>query len=713
MTAAPGDTLTLITPVEALQGVNPDRAAGLRRLGLLAVGNLVHHLPMRHEFEEAEAGIDRAESGKLIAARGEVTDTRVVSHGRRPRFEAALLDETGRLEIIWFNQTFLRDKIRPGMRLRVQGKATIRNRQVQIVNPRWQVIAEGREGPALREARLRPIYPASEEAPSWFIEQTIARILDRALPLIEDHLPDEFRRERSLPTLREAYRMMHRPAHPGGEAEVSEARRRLVYDELLMLQLGVHMKRAFVRRTLHAPPLRWSPVIDEHIRGRLPFSLTAGQEKAVAEIAKDLQQPTPANRLIQGDVGSGKTVIALYAMLMSAATKHQAALMAPTELLAEQHFASISRMLEGSNVRIGLLTGGLGPGEREATLRKIAAGDLDLVIGTHALLTESVAFASLAVAIIDEQHRFGVHQRNMLREKAADQRSMPHTLVMTATPIPRTLALTVFGDLDVSVLEGLPPGRSAIKTRLVNRSKAADVYAFLRKRLDAGDQAYIVVPTIGDGGVFFDHEPEEGLRGVQQVLHELETGPLAGRTLAAVHGRLKRETREAIMRRFRDGKIDALVATTVIEVGVDVPNATVMVIEQAERFGLAQLHQLRGRVGRGKKASVCALIAGGDELPPETEARLKALVATTDGFALAEKDLELRGPGEFIGTRQSGAAPFRLAEFPRDMELLLMARRDAGVWIDRSPILSDHSEKLLRSRLMKAFGEALGLADVA
>jgi ATP-dependent DNA helicase RecG len=700
--------ITLTTPVEALS-LPAERAAALRRLGLAAVGHLVSHLPSRHEFEEAEGTISDIVPGSLVAVRGEVTATRSVMIRPRPRFEAVLTDDTGRVDLIWFNQTFLRDRIRPGDRLRIQGKASLRGRKLQISNPRWTVIREGSEGPAKRDARLRPVYPATDDAPSWAIEQLIARVLPAALPLIEDHLPDAFRRERAMPPLSDAYRMMHQPQ---SEADVAEARRRLVYDELLLLQLGVHMKRAYVRRTLHAPALRWSPAIDQHIRQRLPFALTPGQESAVAEIAKDLQQPTPANRLIQGDVGSGKTVVALYAMLMAAASKHQAALMAPTELLAEQHFASLSRLLEGSNVRLGLLTGGLAPADREVMLRKIAAGDVDLVVGTHALLTDTVAFASLAVAVIDEQHRFGVHQRARLREKAADQRSMPHTLVMTATPIPRTLALTVFGDLDLSTLRGLPPGRTPITTRLVKRSGAPTVYDYLRTRVDAGDQAYIVVPTIGEGAALFNPDDDQS-RGVSRVLRELEAGPLAGKKLAAVHGRLKPDTRASIMRRFREGLIDALVATTVIEVGVDVPNATLMIIEEAERFGLAQLHQLRGRVGRGKKASVCVLISTTDELAPDAEARLAVLVATSDGFELAEQDLALRGPGEFIGARQSGAAPFRLAEFPRDMDLLLMARRDAAAWIDRSPILSDHSERLLKSRLIKAFGDALGLADVA
>ena len=480
-----------------------------------------------------------------------------------------------------------------------------------------------------------------------------------------------------------------------------DARRRLIFDELLLLQLAVHLKRAHLRRTLHAPALRWSQAIDEHIRARIPFSLTQGQDAAVDEIKTDLQQSVPASRLIQGDVGSGKTAVAVYAMLMAVASGHQAAIMAPTELLAEQHYLSISDMLRDSNVRIGLLTGSLRDSERRDLLDKVAGGDVDVVIGTHALLTEDVAFSSLGVAVIDEQHRFGVHQRARLRERVGDESSMPHVLVMTATPIPRTLALTVFGDLDVSIVSGQPPGRGQISTRLVSPAQRDEVYGFVRQRVDAGDQVYVVVPSI-EGGDAAD---------VRSTIEALEVGPLAGRRVAGLHGRLKRETRANVMERFRSGAIDVLVATTVIEVGIDVPSATVMVVEQAERFGLAQLHQLRGRVGRGERDSVCVLI--GEAVTGEAKARLEAMASISDGFVLAEKDLEIRGPGEIVGAKQSGAAPFRLAEFPRDIDLLLAARRDAATWIERSPDLGSAGESLLRRRLMKAHGEALGIADVA
>lgn len=709
------DSWTLLTPVEALPGVTEARAEALRQLDIRCLAHLIAHLPSRHEEEEAETTIDAATAGRLVTVRGEVTDTRVAPY-RRPKFEAVLADHTGTIDVVWFNMVFLRDRIRPGMRLRVQGKASRKAGGLLLTNPRWEVIPDSAEEPESREARIRPIYPAAEDLPSWVIERLVAGVLDRALPLIEEHLDDSFRRERALPPLADAYRMMHRPATRG---EVDEARRRLVYDELLMLQLGVHMKREHVRRHFHAPPLKWNEAIDRHIRARLPFELTPGQEHVVAELAEDLQRASPANRLVQGDVGSGKTVVALYAMLMAAASRHQAALMAPTTLLAEQHARSIGRLLSGASVRIGLLTGEVVGIERERMLRAIAGGAIDLVVGTHALLTESVEFRSLAVAVIDEQHRFGVHQRARLREQSSDARSAPHTIVMTATPIPRTLALTVFGDLDVSVLQGLPPGRSPIRTRVMTPDRTDEVYAFVRARVEKGEQAYVVAPAIGDEGSpgMFESaasgaEAKAATPDVSTLVRALESGPLAGKRVHGLHGRVPPDERDRIMDRFRRGEIDVLVATTIIEVGVDVPNASVMVIEQADRFGLAQLHQLRGRVGRGSHRSVCILVPS----PSPTagaEARLAAMLSTCDGFKIAEKDLELRGPGEFIGTRQAGAAPFRLAEFPRDTDLLLMARSDAGAWIRRSPLLSLPEERLLRSRLMKAHGESLGLVDVA
>jgi ATP-dependent DNA helicase RecG len=603
----------------------------------------------------------------------------------------------------------------------VQGEARRRGPGLQLANPKFEVLDDAAPAPdESAEESYRPVYPASGEINSRQIQEIIARILEPAIAGIDDHLSDDYRKERNLPELREAYRMMHAPED---EDEFLRARRRLAYDELLLLQLGLQIKRAQLRRSMTSPALKFNQGIDTHIRERIPFTLTPAQDHVVEQVARDLASSIPTNRLIQGDVGSGKTVVALYAMLMAVASNAQAALMAPTELLAEQHFASISQMLTGSRVRLALLTGATPEAERTATLARIEAGEIDIVIGTHALLSGRVAFANLAVAIIDEQHRFGVHQRASLRSKGAGvveaeeadpstpgKPVTPHVLVMTATPIPRTIAISLLGDLDVSTIDALPPGRKPVVTRVVTPDQRGDVYTWLRERLDDGDQAYVVVPTIDTGGAESSPTSVSGLRDLRSVQKRLEERELAGLRIAAMHGRLKRATREHIMERFRSGVIDCLIATTVIEVGVDVPNASVMIIEHAERFGLAQLHQLRGRVGRGERASVCVLI--GEPTTPDAQRRLEAIGATSDGFILAEKDIEIRGPGEVFGTRQSGAAPLKVADLARDLQLLRMARKDAEAWIERSPDLDGPDDALIKRRLMKAHGETLMLGDV-
>jgi ATP-dependent DNA helicase RecG len=694
--------VTLHTRVEDLPGITPRMGEALRGLGLTNLGRLVAHVPTRHDVIEAETTIDRIVPGRLVATRGEVTATRPVRTGRRPRFEAVVCDHTGRLDLVWFNGLFMAGRLHPGMRVRVQGKARTHGPGLQIANPRVEPIPDGPEPPAA-DRGVRAVYPASEDVSSVALGVVIRRALPLALPLIEDHLPDGYRRERELPELREAYRMLHTPAH---EEEASAARRRLAYDELLLLQLGVHVKRAHLRGRLRAPALKWTPSIDRHIRQRLGVTLTPGQDAVVQEIAADLSRPTPANRLLQGDVGSGKTVVAVYAMLLAAASRHQASLMAPTELLAEQHYASITALLQGSRVRTALLTGGLTDQERDRTLARLASGEVDLLVGTHALLTGDVRFHSLALAVIDEQHRFGVAQRARLRASATDHDSTPHVLVMTATPIPRSLALTLFGDLDISVLTGRPAGRAPVDTRVFGPEDRGEAYEIVAGIVAQGGQAYVVVPAI-------DAESGEDARAVRDVtgtVEELRGAWLAGRRVEGLHGRMPRDRRERVMDAFRRGEVDVLVSTTVIEVGVDVPNAAAMVVEHAERFGLAQLHQLRGRVGRGERRSHCLLLA--EASTPEAAARLDALTRSTDGFELAERDLEIRGPGELFGTRQSGLPPLRVADLMRDRDLLAMARRDAAAWVERSPLLGRPGEALVRTRLMKAYGKSLGLADV-
>jgi ATP-dependent DNA helicase RecG len=713
----------LTTPLAEIRAITDRQVALLKPMGITRLGHLIAHLPSRHEQIEAETPLGDLVAGQLVSARGTITATRPVRAGKLPRLELAVLDETGRLDVVIFNAPRWRiEQLHPGTRVRVTGTPKTRGPGLQMANPKIDVLKEGTEDPELQGARVRPVYPATEDLKSFEIEKVIQKVLDAALPLLEDHLPEDFRSQRGLPSLAEAYRMQHRPE---SLEETKQSRRRLAYDELLMLQVGVHIKRAHLRKTLKAPALKFNAAIDKHIRERLPFALTPGQEDVVKDIAKDLSTPTPTNRLIQGDVGSGKTLVALYAMLLAVASQRQASLMAPTELLAEQHFASISRMLEGSRVKVELLTGSTPKPERDSLLKRLADGELDILIGTHALLTESVQFKSLALAVIDEQHRFGVHQRSKLREKATGEASTPHVLVMTATPIPRTMAITLFGDLDISSIHGLPPGRTPIKTKVVPPEHRELAYAEIEQRLARSEQAYYVVPAIDpthqDEGDYMPAAVGVGgetaaapapLRDVRTAMRDLEARFPKAR-IAAVHGQLSRASREPVMERFRSGKINILVATTVIEVGVDVPNATLMVVDNADRFGLAQLHQLRGRVGRGSKESACYLISGESTAPtPESSARLAILENVTDGFALAEKDLELRGPGEMFGARQSGLPPFKVADLMRDRELLSMAKRDAAAWVTASPAMNQPHDQLLFRRLVKAFGKELGLADV-
>lgn len=718
--------ITLASGVKDVPGIGPRRAAALLELGIKTVGQLVQHLPMRHERLEAESRIEDVIPGSNSSARGTVTATRVVRKGKVGRFEAVLVDETGRLDLVWFNAAYLHDKIKPGMRMLVQGKPATYGPLLRMTNPSHEILPELGDEPGPRQEKLRPVYPASAEINSAQIAAALEAALPKVMNQLLDHLPENFRKERELPTLAEAYRSVHQPR---SEAEIKAGFRRLAYDELLMLQMALALKRAWTRTHTKSPALKWSERIDTHIRERFPFALTDAQDRVIAEITADLKTEVPMNRLVQGDVGSGKTVVALYAMLMAAADRKQASLMAPTETLAEQHFRTIGAMMKGSGVRLELLTGSVTGAQRAAVVAGLADGSIDLVVGTHALITEGLKFKDLAVVVIDEQHKFGVHQRLALRDKGA-QGKMPHVLVMTATPIPRTVAMTVFGDLDVSVIDKLPPGRKKMITRVVGYDKSADVYGYVRQRIEAGEQAYIVAPAIDakveeelfeDAGEAPEQTPQEKAAGaklaslprpvnVAEVLTRLQDGELRDKRLAVVHGRMTSVARDDVMNAFRAGRIDALIATTVIEVGVDVPNATVMVVEDSDRFGLATLHQLRGRVGRGGKGGLCVLLARDTTM--RSSARLAVMAETSDGFKVAQRDVEVRGFGDVIGVRQSGMPPFKVVDLSRDMDLLSQARRDAQRWVAASPLLEKPEEKLLRQRMLKAHGKWLGLADV-
>jgi ATP-dependent DNA helicase RecG len=702
------DTLTLTTSIADLPGSEPNTVAAMNRLGLRCVADLLLHMPNRYRRSrpwQPIAGVAAAaehETSDEMEVHGEIVSVER-GFGRAAKVEAVIEDDSGEIDLVFFNQPWIQRKLHPGMKVRATGRPRVYKSRVQIANPQWRRIDDDATliAPVVdtSESELTPVYPASEELPSERIAAVIDATLDRATSLLDDHLPDDYRTSHGLPTLSTAYLHLHRPQL---EEQIDSARRRLILDELLMLQLGVMMKRFHRRTHLHAEPLPMTADVSQRIAARIPFTPTAAQQRVMGEIVDDLIQSIPMNRLLQGDVGSGKTIVALAAMLQAVAHGRQAALIVPTELLAEQHERTLRQFLQNAPLRMGLLTGSLGAAGRRNLVKAIADGDIDIVIGTHAVLTEDVVFRDLAVAVTDEQHRFGVRQRASLRDKAADPSRSPHQLVMTATPIPRTLSLTIFGDLDVSIIDEMPPGRVPVHTVAIDRAGASGVYEDIAARVRDGARAFVVVPVID--------ESEAGLTDLHSHRAMLAEGPLHACRVEAMHGRLDQHARDDVMERFRRGDIDVLVSTTVIEVGVDVPEATVMVIEDADRFGLAQLHQLRGRVGRGERAGRCVLIA--EPATDEGRQRIAAMVETTDGFLIAERDLAIRGPGELFGARQSGMPPFRIAALPRDMELLALARRDAEAWIEQDPLLTAPENALLRTRLLKAHGQWLGLGDV-
>ncbi len=724
--------ITAKTTLGEIPGMTARLVERLNAFELRTAGDVVRHFPMRHERKLAERSIletqnEVADEQAVIRIRGTVATVRV-RRGRATMVEATLEDDSSSARLVWFNAGWMRDKIHPGDTGVAEGRAKVRNGFLELGNPRGipdrvpgETMAQRAELPSVPSApqnsssdiarvnpplldvthdQLRAIYPASEQLLSSEIESVVAKVLESVCATIEDPLPIEFRQERGLIALADAYRLYHQARD---EDDVAAARKRLAFDELFLLQLGVMMRRAQLRSRTRALPLKLEPKINEHIRSRIPFVLTPEQDRVIGEIVADMGQPFAMNRLLQGDVGSGKTAVAVYSMLLAVAHGFQAALVAPTELLAEQHYAVLGAMLKGSQVRIAFITGSNTSAERRERVAGLATGKFDIAIGTHALLEGGVAFRNLAVAVIDEQHRFGVKQRAAIRQKGQGELPVvPHTLVMTATPIPRTLAITLYGDLDTSVLRGSPPGRTRIITRVVAPEKAPEVYSYLRTRLERGEQAYVVVPAV--------EESDLGLKDVANHLRYLQDGPWKGLKLAGLHGAMARDERDATMNAFRAGTVQALVATIVIEVGVDVSNASVMVVEHADRFGLAQLHQLRGRVGRGSTQSLCVFL--GQSTTEDGKQRLEAIGNTDDGFVIAEIDLRIRGPGEVFGSRQSGLPPFQIANLATDGELLRVAREDAHAWIEKDPELSAPGVAALKHKLWITYGKALGLGDV-
>jgi ATP-dependent DNA helicase RecG len=609
----------------------------------------------------------------------------------RPRFEATLDDGTGRLSLNWFHGAYLRTRIYPGQQLRVRGKVGFFKNIPRITQPKWEIIDESTE--KIAEAKFRPIYPATLRLPSDVIARTIDDQLDEVCKQIPEWFEPDLIEKRGLFSRAEAYRAIHRPS---GWREALRARRRIIYDELMLMQLGLCISRKLRDGKLTAPQLKLDKGLNERICKRFPFTLTAAQQAAAWEIARDLISGKPMNRLLQGDVGSGKTVVALYAMLVAVANKFQAAILAPTEVLAEQHYLTLRNLLADSKVHVSLFTG---RSKKKKNLKELEDGTVHIAVGTQALIQKDVAFENLGIVVVDEQHKLGVKQRAVLKGKGLS----PHYLVMTATPIPRTLALSFFADFDVTTINELPPGRQPIHTQWVRSNTAGQTYEFIRTQVGEGRQAYIVVPQIDDTGM-------DDAKSVLKEFDRLSRGPLSGLRLGLLHGQLPTEEKQQTMSQFRDGTIDVLISTTVIEVGIDVPNATVILIDNADRFGLSQLHQLRGRVGRGAHASHCLLMS--DAITESAQARLRAMTESSDGFEIAEMDLKLRGPGEFFGTRQHGLPEFKLADITSELPLLQLAKDDAHDLLANDPRLFKPAHIELRKALRAQIGDSLDLAQI-
>jgi len=684
----------LDSPITTLSGIGPVQSKRLARLGVRTIRDMLYFFPRRYDDFSTLKTINQLEYGEEVTIMGRVWDV----HAQRTRSErtitkAIIEDGSGTIEATWFNQPHLAEQLRPLRQVVISGRVDEYLGRLTFQSPQWEPL----DRQLLHTARLVPIYPLTEGITARWLRKTVTRTVGYWSQRVPDHLPKEVRQRAGLTDLELALRQIHLPESADA---LKKARYRLAFDELFVIQIGVLRQRhAWQAEPGYALPAD-DAALQRFVLG-LTFELTGAQHRALGEIVQDLRRDRPMSRLLQGDVGSGKTVVAAAAMALVVAAGAQAALMAPTEILAEQHYRTLARLLQavrlapGEAVRLSahdeaqappqlemrLLTGSTPPAEKETIYQGLADGSLDLVVGTHALIQEGVQFKQLVLAIVDEQHRFGVEQRSTLRQKGFN----PHVLVMTATPIPRSLALTIFGDLDLSIIDEMPPGRQAIQTRMLLPTERERAYAFVRAQINQGRQAFIICPLVQESEkIEAKAAVEEHERLQKQIFPDLRLGLL--------HGRMKGDAKEAVMGQFARGELHILVSTSVVEVGIDVPNATVMLVEGANRFGLAQLHQFRGRVGRGEHASYCLLIA--DSSTDASQERLQAIEATQDGFELAEKDLELRGPGEFFGTRQSGLPDLKLARVA-DLRLLEVARQEAQRLFDADPELSSPDLRLL------------------
>jgi ATP-dependent DNA helicase RecG len=684
----------LLTPVQFLKGVGPQRAELLARLGLYKARDILFFFPRDYQDLSETRDISELEEGVPASIVGvvEEIDQRNTAPGRS--IVGVLFRQANQyLRAVWFNQPFMRDKFKQGDRVLLSGTVKKNGMRWEMAHPRVEILADEDEEPA---GRVLPVYPLTEGINQGLMRRIVHGVVEQFAEAIDEVLPDEFLAVHGLLPIRVALPQIHAPTDV---ASLDKARERFIYQELLVLQLALALRRQQLTRGRKSVALPATAKIDSRIRRIFPFELTDDQNSAIAEVAADMARDFPMNRLVQGEVGSGKTVVAVYAMLLAVAHGYQTALMAPTEVLARQHAGTFARLLADAKVRVALLTGSLTAAQRRKLLDDLAAGEIDLVVGTQAIVQSGVDFAKLGLVVIDEQHRFGVEQRAKLRQAGVD----PHYLVMTATPIPRTIGMTLFGDLDVSTIRQMPPGRQPVHSYLANHEQRDQWWEFFRKKLREGRQGYVVTPLV-------DESETVATANLQDAFEELANGPLAEFRLDLVHGRLGGEEKATVMDVFRRGETQVLVATSVVEVGVDVPNATLMTIEGGERFGLAQLHQLRGRISRGKYPGYVTVFA--DPQTESSKARLQAFVEHTDGFHLAEVDFSLRGPGDLLGTRQHGLPPLRVADLRSDTEQLEKARADARQLIADDPLLNNPLYAKLRRQVLIRYGKVLELGDV-
>lgn len=692
-TQSPIEQLT--QPIQFLKGVGPQRAQLLEKLGLRNAADVLFFFPRAYQDFTELHQITQLESEQLASIVGIVEDIDQTFSGTGKHVLYVMIRQDRQfLRAVWFNQSFLMRKFQIGQRVMLRGKAKLSGGRFQMTHPKitWLEADQNVE----EETQLSPIYRLTDGVNQKQIREIVARTVEQFAGLVQEAFPDELRKQVDVCEIETAIRRIHAPKN---QQEVDEARGRLVYQELFILQLALAIRRHRIRTQNVSPSLEMTPKIRSRITGRLPFQLTPSQEQALDKIAHDMGEPHPMNRLLHGEVGSGKTAVAVCAMLLAVAHGNQVTLMAPTEILARQHFQTITEMMLNSRVRMALWTGSLKSAERKKISEQIENGEVDIVVGTQAVVASKLKFHQLGLVVIDEQHKFGVRQRALLKQSGHD----PHYLVMTATPIPRTVAMTLFGDLDVSVLERTSGIGQQVNTYLGQEANREAWWEFFRKKLREGRQGFIVAPLV-------DADEESELSSAERMFESLSNGPLSDFRLDVLHGKQSPEQKEAAMGDFVSGKTQVVVATGVIEVGIDVSNATVMTIESAERFGLSQLHQLRGRVSRGHHPGfVCAFATSND---PESNERLTAFANSDNGFELAEVDLEIRGPGNLFSTQQSGFPPLMIADLVRDSDVLNRARQDAKKLVEQDPDLEDAKYERLRKLVFARYGKALDLSDV-